>query len=152
MVKSILSSAKPRDLLKVSASLLLLLNVGVVFLLLAPNQNTSSAQRPLQTITQPAQHQTDFASLITAPLFDPTRRAEQTVVAEKVTQRPRLNLTPKGTSISGDHRAVVLNGGDGPIVLREGESRHGIKVIEITEKSIVLETDDGRRTVALAGI
>ena len=151
MADSILSRLKPRSLLKVSAGLLALGNAGLVFFLVAPTSDKFSEQRRSQPLTVSVAEPTDISALTSAPLFDPSRRAAPTAVAETVTEEAPLKLTPKGTSISGDQRAVVLSGGGEPIVLREGESRYGVKIIEISAKSVTMETNSGRRTVALVG-
>ncbi len=143
---------KPRNALKASAAIFGLANAALLLLLLAPATEEYRDRTIPQRAALTTGGDTDVSALLSAPLFDPARRASAAEVAAVATEEAApLRLTPKGTSISGDQRAVVLSGGGEPIVLREGESRYGVKIIEISAKSVVMETDSGRRTVALAG-
>lgn len=92
----------------------------------------------------------DSTALDQKPLFTSTRTASIADAPTRVSSTAPLKLTPKGTSIYRNQRSVVMSSSKGPVVIREGETRHGVKIIKVSPDKVILESDGRRREIAFA--
>ena len=119
------------------------LNIFVAVMLFAPGSNADARGSLIAPPPVSAMARTDsLTQLQTRPLFSASRRAAEqpTNIANARRNAPVL----KGVSISMNRKSAVFAGVEGPLVMREGESRDGVSVVSINETEVVLDTARGR--------
>ena len=137
----------PSNVLTGAAAVSAAIIVATLVMMIAgasPKKGAVSAMFPVDQIEVQSPN---LSALTARPLFSPDRRRVATSAQNIVEQTGAL--TPKGTSITARGRAAVFAGPSGPVVLREGEERFGVKVLRVERESVEMEVDGVRRRVKL---
>ena len=129
-------------------------SIGIIFLLFLVIGNAQKAQKKKMSMLKT---DSQVASSMSAPVFIEGRKVEESAIRQDWARDPFSSAT--SVSASAGLEGLVLNGimwdSKNPLaiinseVVKVGDELHGMKVAEITEKSVVLEYEGKEYTLDL---